>query len=77
MNAECGTRASLPLERVPVYDHRCLSRLQIEGRLHNKLQFANRDDLERLSALAALAPMPLILHEDLLTADEDLAILRS
>jgi hypothetical protein len=75
MDAECATRASLPLERVPVYDHRCLSRLQIEGRLHNKLKFGNRDELERLSALAA--SMPLILYEDLLTADEDLAILCS
>jgi hypothetical protein len=75
IDGEFATRAPLHLERVPVYDHRCLSRLQIEDRLHNKLKFGNRDELERLSALAA--SMPSILHEDLLTPDEELAMLRS
>jgi hypothetical protein len=69
IDANCVGKAMLRLECVAVYD---LKRLQLEGRLHNKLQFANRDELRRMQTLAT--SMPLVLFDDLLTAEEELVI---
>jgi hypothetical protein len=67
--AEGSTLNCGNLERVPVVE---LGRLQRERKLHSKLQFANRQELQRLQAMAD--SVPLVLADDLLTGQEESTI---